>query len=404
MRALVRPFLGLLLVAGGYSSAGAGGLYLNEFATPSMGVAGAGQEAVANDASTNFAFHNPAGMTRLEGHSVSLGAGLLFGETRFDTDPDTPFAGGGGGDQAGIAPLLGSHGVYSVSDDLKLGMSVFSISGAALDPDNSWAGRFALQKIELLTLTANPSAAYRVNDWLSLGGGVTVMYASLDYELAAPPGGAGQVKIDGDDFAFGYNFGALLELSPRTRVGAIYVSKVEPEFSGDLEITTGGGAGVSTSSDLKFTFPQLVRVGAYHELNDQWALLGTVGWEDWSNFDELLVSTQRGSASIPTEWEDTYHFSGGVHYRPTEDWLLQAGITYDESPVSDDNRTADLPVDRQIRYAVGAQYQWNERMTVGGAFEYIDLGDARINNPTILTGEYEDNHLFMIALNLSYKF
>jgi len=247
IRALVRSFLSLLLVVGGYSSAGAGGLYINEFATPSMGVAGAGQEAVANDASTNFAFHNPAGMTRLEGHSVSLGAGLLFGETRFDTDPDTPFAGGGGGDQAGIAPLLGSHGVYSVSDDLKLGMSVFSISGAALDPDNSWAGRFALQKIELLTLTANPSAAYRVNDWLSLGGGVTVMYASLDYELAAPPGGAGQVKIDGDDFAFGYNFGALLELSPRTRVGAIYVSKVEPEFSGDLELRTGGGASLNYS-------------------------------------------------------------------------------------------------------------------------------------------------------------
>ncbi len=42
MRALVMSFLGLLLVAGGYSSAGAGGLYLNEFATPSMGVAGAG--------------------------------------------------------------------------------------------------------------------------------------------------------------------------------------------------------------------------------------------------------------------------------------------------------------------------------------------------------------------------
>lgn len=74
MRAIGRSFLGLLLVAGGYSSAGAGALYLNEFATPSMGVAGAGQEAVANDASTNFAFHNPAGMTRLEGHSVSLGA------------------------------------------------------------------------------------------------------------------------------------------------------------------------------------------------------------------------------------------------------------------------------------------------------------------------------------------
>ncbi len=409
MRALVKPFLGLLLVAGGYSSAGAGGLYLNEFATPSMGVAGAGQEAVANDASTNFAFHNPAGMTRLEGHSIALGAGLLQGDTEFETDPDTPFNGGNGGDQAGWAPLIGSHGVYSVTDDLKLGMSLFSISGAALDPDDSWAGRYSIQELELLTLSANPSVAYRVNDWLSLGAGANVTYADIDYKLAAPPinppvGGAGQVEIDGNDFAFGYNFGALLELSPRTRVGVTYVSKLEPVFSGDLELTTGGGASFSVESDLEFTFPQLVRVGVYHELNDQWALLGTVGWEDWSEFDELLVSVQSGSVGIPTEWEDTYHFSGGVHYRPTDNWLLQAGIAYDTSPVSDSNRTADMPVDRQFRYAVGAQYQWNERVNIGGAFEYIDLGDARINDPTILTGEYKDNRILMFALNLSYKF
>jgi long-chain fatty acid transport protein len=328
-------------------------------------------------------------MTRLEGHSIALGAGLLQGNTEFDTDPDTPFNGGNGGDQAGWAPLIGSHGVYSVTDDLKLGMSMFSISGAALDPDNNWAGRYSIQELELLTLSANPSVAYRVNDWLSLGAGANVTYADIDYKLAAPPinppvGGAGQVEIDGNDFAFGYNFGVLLELSPRTRVGVTYVSKLEPVFSGDLELTTGGGASFSVESDLEFTFPQLVRVGVYHELNDQWALLGSVG--------------------ILTEWEDTYHFSGGVHYRPTDNWLLQAGIAYDTSPVSDSNRTADMPVDRQFRYAVGAQYQWNERVNIGGAFEYIDLGDARINNPTILTGEYDENRIFMFALNLNYKF
>ena len=90
--------LGLLPVAA--SSALAGGLYLNEFATPSMGTAGAGQEALSADASTNFAFHNPAGMTRLDGHQISLGAGVLWGDSEFETDDDTPFGGGDGGDQA----------------------------------------------------------------------------------------------------------------------------------------------------------------------------------------------------------------------------------------------------------------------------------------------------------------
>jgi long-chain fatty acid transport protein len=230
------------------------------------------------------------------------------------------------------------------------------------------------------------------------------MYADIDYKLAAPPGGSGRVEIDGDDFAFGYNFGVLFEPSPRTRIGAIYVSKIEPEFEGDLEVVTGFGPGFSVGTNLEFTFPQLVRVGAYHELNDQWALLGTVGWEDWSAFDQLLVSTESGGVSLPTNWEDTYHFSGGVHYRPTDVWLLQAGITYDTSPVGASDRAAFLPMDRQIRYAVGVQYKLNERMNVGGAFEYIDLGDARIDNPAILVGEYKTNRVFMIAFNFGYKF
>jgi long-subunit fatty acid transport protein len=80
-------FLSLVLIAGGTTSVVAGGLYINEFATPSMGVAGAGAEAVADDASTNFAFHNPAGMTRLDGHQVSLGAGYMKIDTEFDPIP-----------------------------------------------------------------------------------------------------------------------------------------------------------------------------------------------------------------------------------------------------------------------------------------------------------------------------
>ncbi len=401
-------FLGLMLVVGSYSSAVAGGLYLNEFATPSMGTAGAGAEALADNVSTSFAFHNPAGMTRLEGHRLQLGAGALYADVKFDADSNTHFSGGNGGDAGGWAPLIGSHGMVSATDDLKFGFSTFTVAGASLDYDNDWTGRYQNQEITLLTVSLNPSVAYQVNDWLSLGAGFVAMYADIDFKVAAPPvnppaGGNGRVKIDGNDWAFGYNFGALAELSPQTRLGVIYVSKVEPDFSGDIKIELGVGPSFSTRSNLEFTFPQLVRLGGYHELNDQWALLGTVGWEDWSKFDELLISTQGGSGGIATDWKDTYHFSGGVHYRPAEEWLLQAGITYDTSPVSAGDRTADMPVDRQIRYAIGVRHQLTERINVGGAFEYVDLGNAKINSST-LQGDYQDNRMIAFALHVGYRF
>ncbi len=379
----------------------AGGLYLNEFATPSMGVAGAGAEAVASDASTSFALHNPAGMTRLEDNQFMLGAGFLVGNVEFDPDPNTPIPGNNGGDAGGPGPLLGAYYVHSLTDDLKLGANLFSFSGAILDYDDGWTGRFLVKDIELLTLTFNPSLAYRVNDWLSVGAGVTVMYAKLELTVAVPgPAGGGEVKIDGDDVDVGFNLGVLIELSERTRIGAIYQSEIDPDFSGDVTITPPGfQAGITT----ELPFVQLARIGIYHDLNDQWALLGTFGWEEWSAFEDILVSVARGSAALPRDWKDTYHFSGGVHFRPVDRWLLQGGITYDTSPVNSEDRTPDMPMDRQIRYAAGVQYQLSESMTIGASFVYADYGNARIRN-SLLLGDYSKNEIFFFAINANWTF
>ena len=86
----------------------AGGLYITEFGTPSMGVANAGAGAVANDSS--IAWHNPAGMTRLSGTHAQATAGLIFGKVKFDADSDTPVPGGDGGNAVGLDHLfLGSN-------------------------------------------------------------------------------------------------------------------------------------------------------------------------------------------------------------------------------------------------------------------------------------------------------
>ena len=103
--------LGFILV---WAPVWAGGLYLQEFGTPSMGVASAGAEAVAMDASTSF--HNPAGMTRIEGKEFMLTGGLLYGGIQFDPAPNTPVPGGDGGNAGGLAPLMGAFYVHSISD------------------------------------------------------------------------------------------------------------------------------------------------------------------------------------------------------------------------------------------------------------------------------------------------
>ena len=88
---------------------------------------------------------------------------------------------------------------------------------------------------------------------------------------------------------------------------------------------------------------RFIKFCGYHKLNDRWALLGTVGWENWSAFEDVNISTERGSQKIPRNWDDTWTFAAGVHFRPVDKWLLQLGFAYDTSPVDSKDRTPDMP-------------------------------------------------------------
>ena len=38
-----------------------------------------------------------------------------------------------------------------------------------------------------------------------------------------------------------------------------------------------------------------------------------------------------------------------------------------------------MPLDHQIRVGAGVQYEFNQDVTLGAAYEYLDLGDGNIN-------------------------
>jgi long-chain fatty acid transport protein len=381
----------------------AGGLYITEFGTTSQGTAGAGSAAKASDAS--IAWHNPAGMTRLSDNQIQASAGVLFGEVKFDQDSTTPVAGGNGGNAAEPAPILGLSYAHNFTNRLKGGFALGSIAGAGLDYGNSWAGRQQATKVKLITVTAAPSLAYQLLDWLSVGAQLQVSYGRLDpLKLKAPNPAQSSIKIDGDDFVVRYSMGTLIEFSERTRVGIKYQSKNEFKFGGDLKVSGGMLGGTQFSSDTTIRFPQMVEGSLYHEINDQFAVLATANWEDWSDFGNVPISTAMGTQKIPRNWRDTFKLAGGVHYRVTPLWLLQAGFAYDSRPVGETDRTADMPMDRQFRYAVGAQHQYSEALSLGMAFEYLDMGKARINNSTQLIGKYKRNDLFFISFNGNFKF
>jgi long-chain fatty acid transport protein len=395
----------LLLAAPGASRAG--GLYLNEFGTTSMGTSGASAQSWANDAST--AFHNPAGMTRLEGNHLMASAGVLFGDVRFDQAANTPVAGGNGGQQGGPGPILGAYYVHDLLDRIKVGASLISISAAILDPKNTWTGRYQVQDVSLVTLSLQPSIGVRLTDWLSLGLAGQVLYGTMNMKVAVPnPIPAlqdGQVELEGlDDWGLAVGASFLLEPTESTRIGAAWFSGVDLKLSGDVKFQ-GAFAQAQTALDTEVPLVQFVQASVYHDLSERFAVMGQFGWENWSTFDEQWVTTTAGGISIPRNWDDTYSVALGFHYRPTERWLFQIGGKFDTSPTDPKDRTADLPLDQQIRASVGVQWDKSERVKIGGAFTYANYGEAEIFSPGPLglIGDYSSNNLFFFALHFAWR-
>jgi len=389
-------------------SAQAGGLYLSTFGTPSMGTASAGANAIAHDPST--AFHNPAGMTRLDDHALMLAAGVLVGDIEFDASATTPYPGGDGGQQGGPGPVLGAHYVHRLLDRpdaeyfdrIRLGLSVVSISAAVLDPDNGWSGRFEVQKLGLVTLSGIPSIGVRIHDKFSIGVGANLMYGRMTYKVAFPPPGPGQgqVEFDGiDDFAAGATVSALWEPTDRTRFGVLWQQQLNLDLSGNIKFKR---LVARPSVVTKMPFAQAVRTSLLHEITPKLWIAGNFRWEDWSSFEKQWITVAGFKTQINRGWEDTFGGSLGARWQFADRWALLGGVGYDSSPVSASDRTADLPVDRQIRFGVGTQYRWGESRTVGLNFSYANLGPAKIRSET-LSGSYDSNQLFSVSLYLGFE-
>jgi long-chain fatty acid transport protein len=381
------------------ASVSAGGLYVNEFGTTSQANAGAGRGAWASDASATL--HNPATMTRLDDQAFSTGLHLAFGNIRFDAEATSPSGVGNGGNQVGLAPLTSTNYVHRISDRLRFGMTLFSLSGSILDPDDDWAGRFEVTEISLLTVSLSPTLAVRVNDWLSVGAGPVLTYGLLDWDLSVdlPLGGEGKLRLDDlDDWQPAARGGLLFHPSDEFALSVYYNSETDFALSGEVSVP----AGVGTNLDVDLPLAQFVEVSAFWQATDWLALLATFNWEDWSSADGLDVTVGTRRIQAATGFKDTYKFGLGANVQLKEGWLLQAGAMLDTSALSDSDRTVALPIDRQVRGAIGLRHDLSPNCTLGLSFVYVNLGSGRVRTANV-SGDYSNNDLFVVGLTLDFK-
>ncbi len=375
------------------AGANASGFQLQNQNGAGTGLAYAGAAAVAEDASTIF--FNPAGMTYLaSGTHLSLGGTVIDRSVKFSDTGTMPMPiinpldnspvgtlhsigdNGGDGGSASLVPAL--YLSRDISPELRVGLGLSVTYGSETEYSDTFAGRFSGRYTSIRQININPALAYKVNDWLSLGGGLNYAKSDIEFRLHTPYPGAPLAVLEGDDSAWGYNLGAMFQLSPQTRLGVSYRSTIKLNLEGTQKVAA---LAVNYPIKVDMETPDTFSMALSHKLNAQTELLADATWTGWSSVNALKpVHTQTGAATtapLRYNFEDSWRVGVGVKHQWNADWNLRAGLAYDASPVPNaESRTMTVPDADRTWLAFGARWTMNPSTSVDLGYAHIFFKDA----------------------------
>lgn len=431
MSLIKKSAAGLVLTAAAAatSAAFAAGFQLTEQSSLGLGRAYAGAGIVGDDLSA--VHYNPAGMTLLPGVQMQAGGVWIA--------VDAPFK--GKGDYAGVEEngrlkgqmIPAGYITRQVDDQLWLGFAMTVPFGMGTEYDDNWAFGNRGTNSKIYTFDMNPSFAYKVNDFISIGGGVSVQYAKAELAMGMGPGSAlGHGAIEADSWDWGYNIGIMIQPTETVRIGLSYRSAIEHEADGDFTVTSPllgyyGLKSLTFQSSATVKTPDTVMLTGTWETTEKLRLSGLVRWAKWSNFDNLTIKNKNvpslplggsltsdallGSVSIENDWEDTWLFSVGADYKLNGKWTVRGGIAYEMDPIDDQStRMAVIPDTDRLWLTLGSTYKYSDDLQFDVGAAYLKgVGDKDLWSETQAhgghkVGEYDKLDCYMVGVQMQYRF
>lgn len=392
----------------------AAGFYLQEQSVSAMGAAYAGSAAVGRDPSAIY--YNPAALTQVMGRQIHLGANYLHPRANFDDRGSTlngaPIAGVDSDDPISGSIIPNFYYSHQINDVVWVGLGLSVPFGLGSEFNPNWYGRYDGIKSELKTFDLQPTVAWRVNDWLSVGGGVNVQYAEAELVSAVTNGVTeGRSKLEGDDISIGWNIGMTLQPWEGTRLGLHHRSGINHRLDGRIVVTGVAGLNTDVGGSAALDLPSISSFGIAQDVTDRLTLLGQVTHFEWSAFQTITAVTNAGTvaSSVPQKYKDTTNFSIGAEYDWSDRMTFRVGYQHDETPTSNRFRTTATPDGDRNWYTGGVTYHLNDRFTLDFSAAYITLDDSRIdvsrnNGLARVNVERNNSWIGIGAAALTYKF
>jgi long-chain fatty acid transport protein len=405
--------------AGHATSAQASGFALREGSTDWMATAFAGDTAKAYDASTVWS--NPAGMVRMNQNEIDGSVNGIFPSTTFTganfVGPGVTTPGTTGGNLIQSVATGGAYALWSVTPDFKIGLAADAPFGQRIANPGNFVGRYQSLVSSISDTQITISGAYRINDQWSIGGGPVIDFFSARLTEAINTGPTAAITGDpaadlhGDDTAAGFNLGVLFQPTPSLRFGLDYRSRIQHDISGTQSVTVPpllallsprAAAGLNaqnSAASTKITLPDSITGGAYWQVNPQLAVMTDLSWTDWSLLKTINVvptSALAQPSTLVENWRNTVAISIGANYNLTKKLMLQGGVGFDQSPVTDSNRTSRIPDSNRYLLSIGAQYDVLPNLTLQAAYSHIFFDSAELTSQAtttsgVLVGKYADS-------------
>ncbi|MGM0915457.1 MAG: OmpP1/FadL family transporter [Pseudomonadota bacterium] len=384
------------------SQAQAGGFQLNEQSVSGQGYGHAGRSSNVQDAT--IVFGNPAGMSFLDRAQLSAGATYLVVNNDISNvtatrnlnaglaqgggapDPSLPqvpvgsIPGGNEGDMVGNKAIPFAFYAHPVNEKLAFGFGVYAPFGSKTDYEDDFQGRYFGNYTEVTVVSAQPTISYRFNEQWSVGAGIT--YNQVEGELrrqipgvqSYDPAGDVDARVDGDDEAWGYNLGIIYKPVPETTLGLTYRSEVEYELEGDFKaVDPMGNIVQSDNAYLDLTTPETVNFSVTQQMTDRLKLMFGASWSRWSKFQEIRVTgdVRPEITNEEQNYRNAWAFAVGGEYQLNPQWVLRAGLTLDETPSNDQDRSVRIPSDDRRIFSLGAGWSPTENLTLDVAYSYL---------------------------------
>lgn len=429
----LHPLSFVLLGLWAGASHGAGFQLLEQNAS-GLGNAYAGSAAVAENAST--VYFNPAGMTELAERSFSVGAASIHTRYVFHDQGSSVGALGSAPDGANggaTGALPNAYLSWAFSPELRLGLGIGAPFGLKTEYNNPWQGGAQSVRFEIKTANLNPSAAWKVNEQLSLGAGINWQRLEAEYtrDVAVVPLAGGlipasaaagtttRLQLEGE--SWGWNAGLLYKLSPATRIGVAYRSEIHYHLRGDNAFFGPAGSaltsfGLATNQKATLSLPDTFTLSLVHQLKPDWTLLGDLSRTGWSSIPKLDIIRSSGSSAgsisqtLHTDFRDSWRAALGLTQQYSPSIRLKYGIAYDQTPVKGANtRLVSLPDNNRVWLALGGQWKPDAQSSVDLGIARLFIADARIDNNQLtdgrgrVTGNYQDS-AWLFGLQYSRAF